>query len=151
MSVAIRWNPAHNIFALDDVINQMLEWPSDLIRIRETEISSAWVPAADVYETNDTIIIELELTGVDKSSLEILFQDEYLFLQGKRPLPPQMQSAKIHRIERLYGHFQRVFQIPQPVDVQHVSASYQQGVLKIMLAKFNQFVSGKVNVSILFE
>ena len=151
MSVAIRWDPAHNIFALEDVINQMLEWTSDLVRLRETEVTTAWVPAADMYETHDVIIVELELTGVDRNSLEILFQDEYLFLRGERPLPPQMRSAKIHRIERLYGHFQRVFQMPQPVDVQHISAAYEQGMLKIILSKFKQSGADKVNVAIISE
>lgn len=151
MSVAVKWNPAHSIFVLDDAISQMLEWTADLLRLREPESGSAWVPAADMYETPEAIVVELELTGVDRNSLEILFQEEYLFLRGERPLTPQMQAAKIHRVERQYGHFQRVFQIPQPVDSHRISATYEQGVLKISLLKCKVSVSDKVNVVINFE
>ncbi len=149
MSIVIRWNSANDIFALnDDKMNQILEWTTDLLHVRKMEKSSAWIPAADVYGTDDAIIIELELTGIDKNSLDIVFQDGYLFLQGNRPFNPQMQSAKIHRIERMYGQFQRVFQIPHPVDAHHVSASYEQGVLRIILPKLAESVSDQVSISI---
>jgi len=149
MSVVIRWNSANSVFALDEIISQMLEWTSDATHdVKKTELSSAWAPAADMYETEDAIIIHIELAGIDKDSLEILFQDEYLFLRGNRPLSPQMQTAKIHRIERMYGYFRRVFWIPQPVDSHHVSASYEQGVLKITLPKLKPSVSDRVNIQI---
>lgn len=148
MPVVIRWNPVQNIFTLDDVISQMLEWTSDLMRIQKTEKSSAWVPAADMYETDEAVIIHMELAGIDRNSLEILFQDEFLFLRGERPFSSQMRSAKIHRIERMYGHFQRVFQISQPIDAQHVSASYEQGVLKIVLMKLKHSVTERVKIPI---
>lgn len=147
MSVVIRWNPTDSIFTLDEIINQMLEWTPD-IEVKKIEMGSAWVPAADMYETDDAIIIHIELAGIDKDSLEILFQDESLFLQGNRPLSAQMQSAKIHRIERMYGYFRRVFRIPQPVDAHHVSASYEQGVLKITLLKSKPSVTDRVNIPI---
>jgi HSP20 family protein len=150
MPTVIRWNSVTNIFALDEVISQMLEWTSDVIQeLKKTEKVAAWVPAADMYETDDAVIIQIELAGIDKDSLEILFQDEHLFLRGNRPFSPQMQSAKIHRIERMYGYFQRVFRIPQPVDSPHISASYDQGVLKITLSKLKPSGADQVNVPII--
>jgi HSP20 family protein len=149
MSVVIRWNPTNSIFTLDEIINQMLEWTSDVSHeAKKAEMGSAWVPAADMYETDDAIIIHIELAGIEKDSLEILFQDDSLFLRGSRPLSTQMQSAKIHRIERMYGYFRRVFRIPQPVDSHHVSASYEQGVLKITLLKSKPSVTDRVNIPI---
>lgn len=150
MSVVIRWNPTNSIFTLDEIINQMLEWTADVDHeAKKTELGSAWVPAADMYETDDAIIIHIELAGIEKDSLEILFQDDSLFLRGNRPLSTQMQSSKIHRIERMYGSFRRIFRIPQPVDAHHVSASYEQGVLKITLRKLKPSASDdRVNIPV---
>jgi HSP20 family protein len=151
MAIVIRWNPATDIFTLDDIMSHILEWTVDSLHARKREKSSAWTPTADMYETEKAIIIDIELAGIDKNSLEILFQDDYLFLRGNRPFSHQMQSAKIHRIERMYGHFQRVFQIPRPVDSQHISASYIQGVLKIILPNVNKPVPDQVSIPVTYN
>jgi HSP20 family protein len=136
MSIVIRWDPAHTIFKLHDMLGQMLEWTADMLPDeRKLEKGSAWVPVADMYETDAAIIIQMELAGIEKASLEILFQEKHLVLRGNRPLNARMQSAKIHRLECPYGQFQRVFRIPQPVDARKISAVYEQGVLKIVLPK----------------
>lgn len=149
MSVVINWNPTNSIFTLDEILNQMLEWTSESgHEANKIEIGSAWVPAADMYETDEAIIIHIELAGIDKDSLEIVCQDDSLFLRGNRPLSHQMQSAKIHRIERMYGCFRRVFRIPQPVDSQHISVFYEQGVLKITLPRTNTPIVDNVKIPI---
>ena len=135
MSVAIKWNSTDNIFTFDDMLNQMFECTSDVLLNRETESGGAWAPAADMYETPAAMVVEVELTGIDKNSLEILFQADCLLLRGERPLSPAMQAAKIHRVERLYGRFQRIFRIPQPIEAQQISAVYEQGMLTITLLK----------------
>ncbi len=138
MGMIMKWNSAKDVFAVDEIIDQMiLDWVSRLIRVGKTDVRSAWPPAADMYETPDAIIIHSELAAIDKNSLEIFLQDGYLVVRGNRPLPLPMQTAKIHRIERLYGYFERVFWIPEPVDGQQVAASYEQGMLHIRLVKVN--------------
>jgi HSP20 family protein len=149
MSIVMRWNPVHTIFELNDMISQRLEWTAEMLPDeRKLEKGSAWVPAADMYETDAAIIIQMELAGIEKDSLEILFQEEYLFLRGNRPLNSRMRSAKIHRLECLYGKFQRVFRIPHPVEARKISTIYEQGVLKIVLPKVNTASFDRVNIPI---
>ncbi len=149
MSIVIRWDPAHTIFELHDRIGQMLAWTTDMLPDeRKPEKGSAWVPTADMYETDAAIIIQMELAGIEKDSLEILFQEEHLVLRGNRPLNSRMQSAKIHRLECLYGQFQRMFRIPHPVDARKISAVYEQGVLKIVLPKVETASGDRVNIPI---
>ncbi len=150
MPVVIKWNPARKIFVLDETINQILEQVSDVLHKRKTEASSAWVPIADMYETEEAIVIHTELAGIDKEALEILFQEGYLLIRGKRPFSADMQSAKIHRIERMYGLFQRAFWIPVPVEAHIISASYERGVLKIILPKLTCQEEERVKIPITF-
>jgi HSP20 family protein len=135
MPVVIKWNPANNIFSLEDAISQMLDQVSEHMAGRKTEKSSAWVPVADMYETDANIIIDIELAEIDKNSLEILYEEGYLLVRGERPFSSEMQSGRIHRIERMYGAFQRAFWIPTSVDSRMISATYDRGVLRIMLTK----------------
>ena len=103
-----------------------------------------------MYETDTDIIIQVELAGVDKKLLEIVFQEGYLLLQGERPLNAAMKSAKIHQIERMYGRFQRRFWIPVPTDSQRITASYAQGILHIILPKQHQQHTEHVSVPVTF-
>ncbi len=135
MPVVIKWNPASNIFSLEDAISHMLDQVSEHMAGRRTEKSSAWVPVADMYETDEAVIIDIELAEIDKNSLEILYEEGYLLVRGERPFSSEMQCGRIHRVERMYGAFQRAFWIPTAVDSQMISATYDRGVLRIMLTK----------------
>lgn len=151
MPIVIKWNPAYDILTLDDTLNQMLTRTPDALPVKKAEKKSAWTPAADMYETDDAIIIHVELGGIDKKSLEIIFQDGYLILQGNRPFSPQVSPTTIHRIERTYGAFQRIFRIPKPVDPRQVSAAYEQGILTIRFVKLAQDITETIKVPVTFE
>ena len=151
MSVLIKWNPISDIFLLDETISQVLDQVSEFVHRRKMETLSAWVPVADMYETDTTMVIHAELAGIDKHSLEIVFQEGHLIIRGNRPFGGDMQSAKIHRIERMYGAFRRAFWIPVVVDPQKISASYERGVLKIILPKQKPFIAEQVKVPITFK
>jgi HSP20 family protein len=151
MPVVIKWNSANDIFVLDDTLNQAFAWTPDVFHGKKPELSSAWTPAADVYETEEAIVIHMELAGIKRDSLEIIFQDGYLLLRGNRPFHPHIQPAKIYRIERTYGCFHRVFAIPKPVDPHQVSASYEHGIVKVILPKRPQTVAEKVTIPVTFE
>ena len=151
MPVVIKWNPISDIFVLDETISHVLDQVSEFIHKRRTETSSAWAPIADMYETDEDVIIHTELAGIDKETLEILFQEGYLRIKGNRPFSPEMQSAKIHRIERMYGFFQRTFWIPTPIDSHSISASYNRGVLKIILPKLKRPDTEQVKIPVTFK
>lgn len=152
MPVIIKWNPTEDLFVLNETFSQMLDQVSNIFQQRKTpEMSSAWAPIADMYETEDAFILHIELAGIDKETLEILFQENALLIRGKRPFNPHMQSAKIHRIERMYGLFQRTFWIPAPVEAQTITASYDRGVLHIHLPKLTHPDVEQVKIPITFK
>ena len=86
-----------------------------------------------------------------QAGVKIFFQDGELLIRGKRLFHPHMQSAKIHRIERMYGLFQRMFRIPAPIDAQTITASYDRGVLSIHLPKLKYTDVEQVKIPITFQ
>lgn len=152
MPIIIKWNPTDDLFVLNETVSQMMDQVSSILQKRKTlETTSAWTPIADMYENDKAFVLQIELAGIEKESLEILFQEGELLIRGKRPFHPQMQSAKIHRIERMYGLFQRMFRIPAPVDAQAITASYDRGVLRIHLPKLQHPDVEQVKVPITFQ
>lgn len=152
MSIIITWNPTDDLFVLNETFNHTMDQVSSLLQKRKTsETTSAWAPIADMYENDEAFVLHIELAGIEQESLEILFQDSELLIRGKRPFHVQMQSAKIHRIERMYGLFQRIFRFPAPIDAQTITASYDRGVLSIHLPKLKHTDVEQVNIPITFQ
>lgn len=151
MPAFIKWNPVNHLLMWDDAAEQMGEQFQDNICGRKSGTPSTWSPIADMYETETEVILNVELAGVDKRSLSIIFQDGYLLIQGSRPFGIDMQSAKIHRIEQMYGDFQRAFWVPVAIDAARISASYEHGILKIVLIKETDRSAKQVNVPITFK
>lgn len=151
MPVLTKWNPVHDVFALNDTLEQVLELVEEFVPRHKSDSCSAWTPVADMYETESAVIIHVELAAIDKQSLRLEFQDEALLLRGKRSFSTEMQSAKILRLERMYGTFQRRFWIPAAIDTQNITASYENGILHITLLKRQQDQSAQIDVPITFK
>lgn len=141
-------NPIQAVFAVDDTLMDMFVWAADTLPTPKNERSSAWMPAADIYETEETIVVQVELAGIDKNSLQVIFHEGALIVQGDRPFNPEPQPSQIYRIERAYGAFYRAITLPNPVDPQYASASYEQGILTITFTKRTKPVPEKVNIRV---
>jgi HSP20 family protein len=150
MPVYTKWNAAHEMFALNETLEQVMDLVEEFAPRRKSDSFSTWTPAADMYETESAVVLHIELTGIDRHALELVFREGSLVLRGRRSFSSEMQSAKILRIERMYGVFQRSFWIPVSIDSQHITASYENGVLYIRLLKRQQDESAQVHVPITF-
>ena len=151
MPVFVKWNPVNHRFALDDTLDLFFDDRAETCRKRYLSPSTNWTPLTDVSETATAITVLMELAGIEQATLEIIFQDGVLLVRGCRPFSQAMQTAKIHRIERMYGAFQRALRIPAAVDPQQMSASYERGLLKILLPKLPADSSEPVKIPITFR
>ncbi len=72
----------------------------------------AWQPPTDMLETDDAVLILVALPGVDPQKVQLVIRNGALEIAGERTLPPQLRTARIHRLELPQGRFER--QIPLP-------------------------------------
>ncbi|GIV66385.1 MAG: hypothetical protein KatS3mg047_0778 [Bellilinea sp.] len=93
-----------------------------------------WQPATDVYETEDKIIILMEIAGIKEEDLAILLHQDTLIVQGIRRFSYESPRA-IHQMEIPYGEFNIELHINIPVDDSQIEAVYEQGLLRIELPK----------------
>lgn len=113
----------------------------------ETEGTTFWKPEVDIYEDAEGLYFQVELPGIEQENVEISVENDNLILKGKRP-KPELENKKYHRIERSYGEFQRMFNIPVNVDGEKVKASLKNGILTISLPKKEEKKPKKIQIKI---
>ncbi len=105
-------------------------------------------PALNVYDDGESFIVRAEVPGVDPKSIDIMVTGDTLNLQGERKLPELPEGASYHRREREAGRFKRAMTLPEQVDNSKVQASYNNGMLEILLPRAEQAKQRKVKVTV---
>jgi HSP20 family protein len=95
--------------------------------------SSSWRPPTDVYETEDALIIRVEIAGMKESDFEIALNDHILSIRGFRQDLPEQRAY--HQMEIYFGEFFIDIHLPLPVEPQGVEAAYKNGFLWVTLPK----------------
>ena len=102
-------------------------------RLAEANPPGVWTPAVDVLETDRELLLYAELPGIERDQVELTVVDRRLELSGRRP--PLAADHAFARMERSYGPFRRVFELPADIDPDGVSATFEDGVLRVTLPK----------------
>jgi len=94
-----------------------------------------WQPAMDVFETDDAIVVRVEIAGVRGEDLKVQVDGELLRVSGVRRVPSTPKARRLHRMEIAFGPFQREVRIGVPFDRDAVGAHLEDGFLTITLPK----------------
>lgn len=130
----VRWNPFSEMSLLQNQMNRLFDtamhgWPG------ESNGTTQWTPAADIYESENELVVNLDLPGVDPKTVDIRVENNILTIRGDRPFEEKQNKENFHRVERSYGAFARSFTLSTSVDADKIRASYKVGVLSITLPK----------------
>ena len=95
----------------------------------------AFVPPAEISETDDDVRLRLEIPGIDRDDLNVEVTAEAVAVSGERKAKMKEESAGKTRTEFRYGKFQRVISLPTRVKNQEAQAEYKDGILSLVLPK----------------
>jgi HSP20 family protein len=101
----------------------------------DTLTSGAWAPAVDIYETPETIEMTFEIPGVNQKDIKVNIENNLLTVSGERKIEHEDKRNNYHRVERSYGAFQRSFTVPATIDPGKINAVFENGLLRLTLAK----------------
>lgn len=96
---------------------------------------SQWLPLVDITEDSDGYHITAELPEVNKEDVKITLENKVITITGERKLENEKAGRKYHRVERPYGPFARSFGLPDDADDGQVSAQFNDGLLRVKVAK----------------
>ncbi|MBU0545901.1 Hsp20/alpha crystallin family protein [Patescibacteria group bacterium] len=108
----------------------------------------AFVPAMDVYETENAVVVETPLAGVNPEDVKVSVEKGVLTIQGESEKEHEVEEKNYYRKEVRSGAFYRQIALPAPVHEDKVEATFEDGVLKVSCPKATPNALKKVNVKV---
>jgi HSP20 family protein len=118
-----RWDPLRDLLALNEQIGQLVGTDAP-----------GWTPPVDLYETSGAYTLTAEVPGLSRDQVDIHAEESRVVIRGERSEAP-LQCEQYHRVERGHGRFSRAFVLPEPIEVEGVTADLKDGVLTVTLPK----------------
>ena len=128
-------SPLADVAILQNRLNSIFNDFARPDEAQETLTAANFIPAVDIYEDDQKLVLKLEVPGVKQEDLDVRLENQTLTVTGERKFESEEKQENFHRIERRFGTFARSFTLPVTVDTSSVSAKYEHGVLAIQLAK----------------
>ena len=151
MTLLTRWEPFREFSTMQDRMNRMNRLFRESYSPQGPEealTTTSFAPPVDIYEDEHTIILKLEVPGIDEKDIDVQIENTTLTVHGERKIEKDEKEENFRRVERQYGSFTRSFTLPNSVDPGQVSAHYDKGVLKINLAKKAEAKPKQIKVSV---
>jgi HSP20 family protein len=128
----VHWNPFTELSAFDTPFTRVIRHVTP--GTDEAPREWNWVPAVDVYETDDhALVVTAELPGIDSKDVSVALDNGVLTITGERKVDGEVDRERWHRSERAYGAFRRSFTLPRTVDAKAVTAEHKDGTLRVRL------------------
>ena len=132
----VRWEPFRELSTLQSEMNRLFNSVFDSpTGPGNGGAARRWMPAMDVVETEDDFVLRADLPGMTEDDVKIEFEDGTLTISGERRSEHETKNEGYYRVERAYGSFSRSLTLPQGVDPERVSASFDKGVLEVRVPK----------------
>ena len=138
-----RWDPVREVFTLESRFKPLFRGFD-----QSASQTAGFVPAVDIYEDAEKVVLKLEVPGVEEKDLDVRVEKNTLTVKGQRNFEKEEKEENFHRIERRYGSFYRSFTLPTSVDAENVDAKYNAGVLKLELKKKPEAQPKQIKVNV---
>jgi HSP20 family protein len=134
----VKWTPFMELDSMERRMRRLFE---------EIGFAPVLAPAADVYETGDEFVVELEVPGYEEKELSIEVSDHTLAIKGARERTKDEMTKEFALHERLEREFERRFVLPAEADTEHLKAVFTKGVLEVHAQKVQTAKPKKVEIA----
>ena len=147
--------PSHEASEDKEFMTNLIRWTpfSELDRLFDEDAFLPMVnrfggPATDLYETNDAVIAEVSVPGINPKDVNVEIENNVLHIRAEHTSESEDKSKDYYRKEVRKGSFARSFALPAEVDAEKVEANYEKGILKIEMPKTEKAKPRKITVDI---
>lgn len=151
MSALTRWSPTSPFFDrtagaglnrfIDEFFNHGFQTS------RDENLDSHWAPPADIKETEEALVVQVELPGLQKDEINISLESGILTVGGERRFIKDDSKENFHRLERSHGKFSRSFRLPRNIETQQVKANFENGLLTLELPKTEETKPRQIEIN----
>lgn len=151
----VRWKPEQELISVPSMVQNIQQSMSRMFdslihgeRWDEDIRESLWFPAVDVAEQENSYVVRMDLPGVSKKDVHVSTRENVLTVRGERKQEGESKDSNYRRVERSYGSFQRSFTLPGLVRSDETKASFNNGVLEIVLPKVEEAKPKVIDVKV---
>ncbi|HEX9120815.1 MAG TPA: Hsp20/alpha crystallin family protein [Terriglobales bacterium] len=144
----VRWDPFQELNLITNRMNRLFQDTYGQGSTEESLTTSSFVPPVDIYEDEHNITLKIEVPGIEQKDMDVRMENNTLTVRGERKFEKEEKEENFHRVERRYGSFFRAFTLPNTVDPDSVKADYDNGLLKITLAKKAEAKPKQIKVNV---
>jgi HSP20 family protein len=144
----VRWEPLRELTTLQNEMNRLFGTVFDAPAPTNGGALRRWMPAMDLVETADHFVLRADLPGMSEEDVNIEVEDRVLTVSGERKTEDTESKDGFHRIERAFGSFSRSLTLPEGVNPETVSASFDRGVLQLEIPKPEQRKPRKISIGV---
>ncbi len=131
----IRWDPFDELAGIRDVMNRAFDETFVKRGMGRLDSGRGWHPSVDMYETDDDVVVRVDLPGVDQKDVEVTLTDNALVIKGESKYEKEIEDKNIYRRERSYGRFARTLPITTQIRADQAHAGFKNGVLEVIIPK----------------
>lgn len=136
--------PPKDFFDIEKRLGRMMRNMS-LIRMSPLG-KNGWFPAADIYESDQELVVCMDVSGTDPQSLSVIAEENALTVTGERQIMVDANIKSIHQLEIERGVFKRTLTLPSAIDVSATTSTSKNGFLIVHLPK--QKKKGKIEIAV---
>jgi HSP20 family protein len=129
----VRWTPLRDVFGLREEVDRLFE--ESFGRGLTPHGPTSWQAALDVEEDALGYTVRAELPGMKLEDIKISVVENQLFIRGEKRREEEKKDTTYHRVERVYGQFERSLALPHAVRADKIEAIYRDGVLEVSIPK----------------
>ena len=135
MATLVRWDPFREIAQLQNDLGRLFGSLGGGAGESGTNGGRTWVPALDVWESENELVYAFDLPGIPRDKISIEYDDGSLTVSAERERSEEVKQERFYRFERRHGTFSRTIGLPQGVTEDMINADYRDGVLEVHVQK----------------
>jgi len=144
----VRWEPVRELNSLQQEMNRLFSTFFDTPTAANGSPARRWIPAMDLVETDEHYVLTADLPGLSQEDISLEFEGDVLTLSGERKTEQAERKEGYYRLERATGAFSRSLTLPEGIDPEAVTATFDKGVLEVRIPKPEQRKPKKVAIQV---
>ncbi len=150
-----RWEPFGSLRRRSDFFGDLTTIQQEMNRLfdeffgeRRAGLSEGqWIPVIDVSEIDSQLLVRAELPGMTQDDIEVNLEDNVLTIKGEKKQEVRQEKEHFHCVERTFGGFSRSFTLPAGVKADEIKASFEDGILTVVLPKSEEAKPKKIAIT----
>ncbi|MDX1624568.1 MAG: Hsp20/alpha crystallin family protein [Gemmatimonadota bacterium] len=146
MTFLTRYRPFNDVLSLPRELDRWMDEAMGSMQWERGENIRQWFPVTDISETEDHLMLRLEVPGLSHEDLKISVENNTLTVRGEKTQETSREDETFYRTERSYGSFERSFSLPNQFDHEDVHANLENGVLIVRVPRREEAKAREIEI-----